>query len=194
WGPVSTLGKLTGTIQSVNSVTCAITNCVPTDDFTLQTGDGRTFTIDVNSSTTYNYPSSVCSTDNFACLAAQQIVKVEVSLQAGGTLLAAQVNYVQAAGQMVVEGNIIRLSTSNGNTMMDLILQKGPPTPTANALPFGGRATVTVPPTGVTYAVDFDSFTIPAGLTFTSASSLLVGQQVQVVVVPGSVTTASGSG
>ena len=24
--------------------------------FTLQTGDGRTFTIDVNSSTTYNYP------------------------------------------------------------------------------------------------------------------------------------------
>ena len=53
---------------------------------------------------------------------------------------------------------------------------------------------MTVPPTGVTYAVDSDSFTIPSGLTFASASTLIVGQQVSVVVVPGSVTTASGSG
>jgi hypothetical protein len=38
-------------------------------------------------------------------------------------LLASTVEYLQAAGQMVVEGNIIRLSTSGGNTLMDLIVQ-----------------------------------------------------------------------
>jgi hypothetical protein len=185
---VTALGNLTGAIQSVNSTASP-------NDFTLQTGDGRTFTIDVNSSTTYSYPSTVCSTSNFACLATGQIVKVEVSLQAGGTLLASAVNYVQPASQMVVEGNIIRLSSSGGNTLMDLILQKGPPPPpTAAALPpFGQRVTVTVPTTGVTYAVDSDSFTLPNGLSFTSAANLMVGQQVSVVVVPGSLTTASGS-
>src|SRR5208283_1442892 len=77
---VSALGKLTGAIQSVNASTSP-------NSFVLQTGDGRSFTIDVNSSTTYNFPTSVCTTDTFACLATQQIVKVAVSLQTGGTLL-----------------------------------------------------------------------------------------------------------
>jgi hypothetical protein len=180
-GAMTHLGHLIGTVQTVG-----------TNQFTLLSGEGRTFTIGVNSSTTYEYPGSVCSTDNFSCLAAQQIVKVEVSLMSDGTLLASDVNYEQAAGQTVVEGNIIRLKTSGGNTLMDLILQKGPPTPTPNVLPFGHRVTVTVPPTGVTYAVDAGTFTIPSGLTFASLSDLVVGQQVQ-VVVQGSVTTASGS-
>ena len=154
-------------------------------------GDGRTFTIDVDSSTTYDYPSSVCSTDNFSCLATQQVVKVEVSLQTDGTLLASEVNYVQPAGQMTVEGNIIRLSTSGGNTLMDLILQQGPDA--SNTLLFGRRVTVTVPASGVTYAIDSGTFTIPGGLSFASASDLIVGQEVS-VVVQGSVATPNVSG
>jgi hypothetical protein len=180
--PFPHLGHLKGTIQSVN--TSASTN-----GFTLQARDGRTFTIDVNSSTTYNYPGSVCSADNFSCLAPQQIVKVEVSLQTDGTLLASEVDYVQLAGQTTVEGNIIRLSTSGGNTLMDLILQNGPAA--SSTLPLGHRVTVTVP-AGAAYAIDSGSFTLPGGLSFASASDLIVGQEVS-VVVQGSVTTASGS-
>lgn len=164
-----------------------------TDLFTLQTGDGRALNINVSSSTTYNYPSSVCLADNVSCLAVGQIVEVEVNLQASGGLLASNVAYVQPAGQTVVQGNIIRLSTSGGNTLMDLILQQGPPPPaTATALaPTGQRATVTVPSTGVNYAIDSDSFTLPGGLTFSTAANLMVGQQVSVVVASGSVTTPS---
>lgn len=126
-----------GTVQAVSST--AIPN-----EFILQTGDGWTFTIEVGSNTTYsNFPSSACSTETFSCLAPQQIVKVELSLQSGGTLLASIVEYLQAAGQMVVEGNVIRLSTSGGNTLMDLIVQQGPPTSGTNAMPFGQRVTVT---------------------------------------------------
>jgi hypothetical protein len=183
---VMPIGNLTGAIQSVNSTTSP-------DSFVLQTGDGRTFTIDVGSSTTYSgFPSSACSSETFACLAAQQIVNLQMNLQTAGTLLASQVTYVQPGGQMMVQGNIIRLSTSGGNTMMDLILQQGPPPPPgANAIPFGQRATVTVPGTGVNYAVDAGSYTIPSGLTFTGASSLAVGQQVSVAVAAGSVTAPS---
>jgi len=173
---------LIGTIQSLG-----------TNAFTLQTGDGRTFSIGVNSSTTYNYPSSVCTTDNFACLAAQQIVKVKLSLMAAGTLLATEVDFVQPAGQNVVEGNIISLSTSGSNTVMDLILQQGAPMPMFDVFPFGRRASVTVPSMGVTYAIDSGSFTIPSGLSFASSTDLAVGQQVS-VVVQGTVATGSGAG
>jgi hypothetical protein len=182
-GPIAKLGHLSGTIQSIG-----------TNLFGLQSGNGRTVSIGVDSSTTYKgFPTSAtCSTEAFSCLAVGQIVKVEVSLLAGGTLLADEVDYAQPPGQTVVEGNILRLSTSGGNTVMDLVPQQGPPTPTPNVLPFGQRVTVTVPPTGVTYAVDSGSFAIPDGLSFASASDLQVGQQVQ-VVVQGSVTTASSS-
>ena len=42
-GPISLLGHLTGTVESVG-----------TNQFTVQTGEGRTFNIGVNSSTTYS--------------------------------------------------------------------------------------------------------------------------------------------
>ena len=177
-GPVAVLGNLIGTIQGLG-----------TNQFTLQSGDGRSLTIGVNSNTDYNFPS--CAAGNFSCLATGQIVEVGVSLQQGGTVLATSVSYRQPAGQQVVEGNIIGLSTSSGNTIMQLILQKRPPT--ASALPIGQRAAVTVPSTGVTFSVDSNGFTIPGVLTFGAASDLMVGQEVQVVVM-GTVTTATGSG
>ena len=108
-------------------------------------------------------------------------------------MLASEIDYVQPAGQTVVEGNIIRLNSSGGNMLMDLILQQGPATPTPNILPFGQRVTVTVPPNGVTYAVDSGNFMIPSGLSFASSGDLLVGQEVS-VVVQGSVTTTGGPG
>ena len=183
--PIPGLGHLIGTIQSLT------TSSGTTSGFTLQTLFGKSFPITINSSTTYNYPTSVCSADNVTCLATQQVVKIALSLQPDGTLLASEVNYVQPAGQIVVEGNIIRLRTSNGNTLMDLIVQNGPEA--RNILPFGRRVTVTVPSTGVTYAVDSGTFSIPSGLSFSGVTDLFVGQEVS-VVVQGSVTPAAASG
>ena len=174
-------GFLFGTVQSVNA---------SQSQFTLQTRDARTFTIDVNSSTTYaNFPSSVCTTSSLSCLAPGQIVKVQVgSVQADGTLLAAGISYVQAAAQLVVEGDIIGLSTSNGSTVMKLLLHWCPPD--NSMLLFGGIASVTISPTA-TFSVDSDNFTIPAGLSFASASDLLVGQEVQVDVVAASLSNVA---
>jgi hypothetical protein len=199
--PISTLGNLTGTIQTYTDLSgiCDVLGCSRQYNITLQTGDGRTFGIDVNSSTTYNYPSSVCTADNFSCLAIGQIVNVALSLQTDGTLLASQVNYVQPPGQTVVVGNIVGLtfpvSYPAGTALMQLMPQQGPPPPptTNMATPIGQLVTVTVPPNGVAYAIDSGSFTIPNGLTFTTAANLMVGQQVSVVVVPESITTTGGS-
>ena len=184
--PIPGLGKLMGTVQTVGN-----------SQFTLQSWDGRTFTIDVNSSTTYNsFPTSATCSADFACLATGQVVNVTVTLQSGGTLLASEVDYVQPSTQQSVEGTIVGLSTSNGNTIMDLIIQWNPSSSFSTTLPMGHHARVTVP-SSATYAIDWNgfSFIAPSGVTlsFASASDLEVGQQV-LVVVQGTVNTTAGSG
>jgi Domain of unknown function (DUF4382)/Domain of unknown function (DUF5666) len=175
-------GFLFGTIQSVNA---------SQNQFTVQTGWGGTFTVDVNSSTTYqNFPSSACSTSEFACVAGGDIVQVQVaSVQPDNTLVAASVSYVQAASQQVVQGNVISLSTSSSGTVMTLLLHWSP---NLNSLPWGGVAAVTVP-SSATFSVDSGNFTIPSGLSFSSASDLLVGQNVQVAVVAGTLSNSGGT-
>ena len=162
------------------------------NQFTLQTRWGWTFTVDVNSSTSYeNFPSSVCSASAFSCLASGQIVQVQIaSVQSDGSLLAASVSYVQAASQQVVLGDVINLSTQNGNTVMTLLLRWSP---NAGILPFGGMASVTVPSTAP-FSVDSGTFTVPSGLSFASTSDLLVGQEVQVGVAPGTLSNNAGGG
>ncbi len=184
--PRPQMGYVEGTVESTFTSTASNSS---QEGFTLQTPDGRTFSIDVDSSTTYNYPSSVCSTANFACVMTQQVVQAQVTFS-NGALTATTVNYEQAAGVTVLEGDIIRLSTSNGNTIMDMIVQNGPGAP--SGFHFGQRASVTVPSTGVTYGIDTGSFTIPSGLSFASSSDLLVGQDV-FVAVQGSISNSSAN-
>ncbi len=182
-GPIPSVGKFNGTVQGTG-----------TNQFTLQTLEGRTFTIDVNSSTTYSgFPSSACTAEGFSCLAQGQAVQVTVTLQSDGTLLATAVNFIQLPTQQTVMGNIIGLSTSGGNTIMDLIIQQQPMTAAAAVLPVGRHASVTVPSAGVTFAINSGGFALPSGLTFASASDLQVGQQVLAVVL-GTVPPMSGSG
>jgi hypothetical protein len=126
-------------------------------------------------------------------LATGQAVNVTVSLQSDGSLLGTEVDYVQLPTQQTVEGNIIGLSTSSGNTILDLIIQQQPAAANASVLPVGQHAAVTVPSTGVTYGVDSDGFTLPSGLSFASAADLQVGQNV-LVVVQGTVTQSTSSG
>ena len=184
--PIPHMGKLRGTIQSTG-----------TNQFMLQTLEGRNFTINVNSGTTYsNFPSSAtCTTsaEAFSCLATGQVVKVEVTLQTDGTLLATEVNYIQLPSQQTAEGTIIGLNTSGGTTTMDLVIEHHRSDADEAVLPLGRHARVTVPATGVTYAIDAGTFMLPSGLTFASISDLQVGQKV-LVVVQGTVTPAASSG
>jgi hypothetical protein len=181
--PSPRLGKLRGTIQTVN-----------TSSFTVQTWEGRTFTIDVNGSTTYeNFPinTTTCTTEGFGCLAAGQYVKVTVTLQSDGSLLATDVDYLAPSAQLSVEGIIIGLSTSSTGNTMDLVLLWEPSNSMSNMLPLGHFAQVTVPSTA-SYAINDDGFTLPGGLSFASWSDLVVGQQVM-VVVQGTVNTSGAA-
>jgi hypothetical protein len=191
--PSSGLGRLFGTVQSLG-----------TNQFTLQTLWGRTLSIDVNSSTTYNIPATaICgglcniACQGFGCLLVGDVLEVRVSLQSDGSLLASEVDYIEGPGQQIYEGTIVSLNPSGSNTTMNLILQNAGDASTASNTPsLGVFANVTVPATGVTYSVDSGSFTMPSVSTmgtFTSAGNLLAGQEVS-VSAGGSVSTSTSPG
>lgn len=176
------IGAVLGTTPSLNQ-------------FTLQTPWGQPLVIDTTSSTTFNnFPSSACSTLGFGCLAQGQIVKVAISsVQGDGNLMASEVDYVQAAAAQTVEGtviNILPLPTPAGEEIVQMILHSSP-TP-ASGVPIGGVATVTLA-SSATYTIDNNGFTVPSGLSFTGTADVTVGQNLQLVVVPGTLTSSGGA-
>ena len=175
-------GSLMGTVESIST---------SANQFTVRTAWGKTFTIDTNSSTTYNdFPPGPCatgvcnvvgpcSTANFSCLAVGQIVRVQVSsVETDGDLLAAQITYIQASSQQTVTGTIVDippLPLPTGETVIDLILHQNPTA--SSGLPLGGIASVAVWASGIsgetatTYSIDADGFTLPSGYAFTSPAT-----------------------
>lgn len=180
-------GSVTGEVESVSA---------SNNQFTMLTAWGRTFTVDTTSSTTFSgFPTSACTTAGIGCVASGQIVQVQVaSFAKGGVLTASQVTYVQAASQQTAEGTIIRilpLPTPAGEEIVQMLLHKNPAN--SSGLPLGGVATVTFA-SSATYSVDNNGFTIPSGLSFTGTADVMMGQNVQVVVEPGTLSSTGGSG
>ena len=185
--PKEHLGHVTGTVQSVNA---------SQNSFTMLTRWGWTLTIDTGSSTTFSsFPASACTTQGFGCVAQGQVVRVDVSSIASGVVQPTDVTYMQEAGQQMVEGTIIGLSgpTSTNTSApwtITMILHRRPFND--DSIPMGGQAQVTVD-SGTTFAVDAQGAAMPAGVTFASGSDLYVGQNIQVVMDPGSMSAVSAS-
>jgi hypothetical protein len=168
-----------------------------TGQFTVQTPWGPSVIVGVSSSTAFNnFPSSACTAPGIACVATGQIVRVHVaSLVSPGSFLvtASEVDYVQPAATQTVEGTIIRilpLPTPAGVIVVQVLLHNIP-APTSS-VPLGGLATVTFQ-SRAAYSIDNNGFTIPSGLTFAGTADVWVGQNVQLTVVPGSLSN-TGSG
>jgi hypothetical protein len=183
-------GSITGQVESVGT-----SNTSTSGQFTMLTAWGRSLTVNTTSNTTFSgFPSSACSTEGIGCVTAGEVVQVQVANVAQqGVLTASQVTYVQAAGTQTVEGTIIKIvpaPTPAGVEIVDMLLHRSPTA--TNAVPLGGVATVMFA-SGATYSVDNNGFTIPSGLNFTGTADVMVGQNVQVVVEPGTLSSTSGS-
>ena len=122
-----------------------------------------------------NFPGSVCSSPGFACVKAGQIVAVDMSLQAGGTLLAQNVFFEDSdTSKAEVEGVIVSVNKVTQQFNM-VALQE---TPSVAALPVGAVVTVNV---SFSTILDVDNRgPDTSAFTFQSVNDLLVGQEVQV--------------
>lgn len=197
----SASGAVTANVQQVSSSPVVIGSLavsgaiksVGTNQFTLTASTGQTIqNISVTSSTQFSQfnqtsRKSSCTANNFTCLAAGQIVDVELQILGTGAFQAAEVDFDDAASTQQVSGTIVALGSGSPPTSFQMVVQNT--VPALTSLPVGTPVTVNVG-TGATFLVNNGLFVLPTGgFSFASSADFLVGQEVEARV---SGTVAAG--
>jgi hypothetical protein len=149
-----------------------------TNTFTLQNA-AASYSLKVDSVSTFlGFPSTACG---FACLQNNQILSVDIGIQADGSLLARNIVFEDSdSNDAEVEGVVT--GTNLGSTDFSIVtLAESAPVPNLNV---GDQATVQYsvsPPT--LFDLDFihaDSVPVGTSNSFSMATDLAVGQQVSI--------------
>jgi hypothetical protein len=147
--------------------------------FTLQSGlMGTSRTIATNSSTEFDFDNS-CSAKNFSCLQTGQIVKVEVQLASDGTLTANEVRLFAPPSMFELRGTVTEINTATSSFQIVIFDDDDFGSQQMPNVSVGIPLTVDVSPQA-TFTVDSDGLMIPAGLSFSNLSQMMVGQAVRI--------------
>jgi len=158
--------EIVGTITSIGQNT-----------FMIQTGmNGPSYSITTDSNTKFDFGTS-CNAENFSCLQTGQTVKVDAKMRSDGSPLAFDVKFFQPPNQMSFGGTITSVGSGGASFQIVLFDEES----------FGGEmggfsmgAPVTINlATAATFSIDTAGFMLPSGLTFASATDLMVGQKVR---------------
>jgi hypothetical protein len=159
---------------------------VSSPDFTLQTGfTALSVPLVTNSSTTYDF-GATCGADDFACIMDGQVVRVDVDLLPGGSLVATRVRLLEKQNLNSLQGLVLSVNPAQNQFNMILLdLQES----FTSVIP--GLVITVQTSSSTAFDVDTDGIAVPSGLTFTGISSFIPGQTVEIhpvatpVVSPG---------
>jgi hypothetical protein len=152
--------------------------------FTLQVGrvgfSGQSVTIATDSNTQFDF-GSTCSADNFSCLMVGEFVKVEASLTApGATPLAKEVELlVPGVNQLAILGLVSNVNVAQNQFQIAVRDVEGEFVNIAQPAISFGPITVQVQPQAA-FSINTDNLTLPAVLSFTGVSDMVIGQGVEV--------------
>lgn len=165
----------TGQLEEIEELVGRVTaKDVANNQFTFDTGlGGPPLTIKVDNNTEFEDFDEIGLANNFASLAVGQIVEVDLHLLPGGMLLAKKVELEENVNEEELEGIIVAIS---GPTQFDIVLLDEVPDIAGVAV--GNLVRVNLLP-GTEFRIDDEDLPV-SGLRFTSASDLLVGQNVEV--------------
>ena len=148
--------------------------------FSLQNAVGM-FSLTVDNTTTFlNFPTGTCTTPSIACVQANQILSVDISIRADGTPVARNVLFEDAdSTDIEVEGII----TSTGSLTFKMVTLAE--STAITGLPIGTLSTVTytvTTPSDVDFIHADSTQVVTTGFLFSVSipTDLIVGQQVQV--------------
>jgi hypothetical protein len=178
----------TAELRQIDHVLGTVTT-LGANQFTLTTWNGQVLTINSVAGTAFSFPAAVCASNDFRCVAVGQVLDVTISLLGSGTLNAKEIDFEDAAGNSDVQGVVVNVGAGTPPTSFEMVAHQVAPSTAGIAT--GNDTDVTIN-SGATFVVDNHLFVLPAGLTFTSASNLLVGQEVLARVV-GNVTAGPPS-
>jgi hypothetical protein len=158
--------------------------------FSLQNAIG-TVSLTVDSTTTFlNFPAGTCTTPSIACVQANQILSVDISIRSDGTAVARNVLFEDAdSSDTEVEGIITSINTGSQQFTVVSLTESA----TITGLKIGDAATVKYSTSAPATVFDKDfvhADNNPVDTTtflFSAPADLLVGQQVQVRRNPASV-------
>ncbi|HKW87464.1 MAG TPA: hypothetical protein VJN21_01770 [Candidatus Acidoferrales bacterium] len=166
------------------------------NQFSFAASTGQTFSnIAVTSNTQFaQFNQSArglnCTANDFTCLAANQIVDVQLQVRGDGTFQAAEVDFDDAGTTQQVSGTIVALIGSSPPTGFQMVVHNT--VPALASLPVGTPVTVTISTTpSPSFLINDGLFALPSGsFNFASAGDFLVGQEVE-ARVSGTVTAGS---
>lgn len=138
----------------------------------LAASTGQSLTISVDNTTGFNF-GTTCSANNFTCVAAGQLVNVQLQVLDNGTLLASAIGFDDASGTQQLTGEIVAM---NGTPPTSFTMVVHNTVPSLAGAPNGTPVTVTI---GNTAGFFVNNFTQLPPLPFASPSDLFVGQEVE---------------
>ena len=167
---------------------------IKASSFSLTTPTGIVLPVTVDGNTRFSFPAT-CFAGSFSCVKANQVLEVDISLEGNGTLLAKEVDFEADVNAEEISGLVVLLGAGSPPTSFQMLVRQASPAALiASPAVVGTVVTVTVGSPTV-FTVDNHSFVLPAGLTFTSAASLLVGQEllsgVTFTTAPAAITTST---
>jgi hypothetical protein len=163
---------------------------VGVNTFAFTTVTGIPFSVIVDGNTKFLF-GAACPANAFGCVKAGQVLELDLSLEGNGTLLAKEVDFETDVNVEEISGLVVALGAGSPPTSFQMLVRQASP---AAATAAGTFDTITIG-AGTTFSVDNHSFVLPAGLTFTTAANLLVGQEVladvTITQVPAAAITTS---
>jgi hypothetical protein len=167
---LSALASLTDAQSQIDAVLATVQS-VSGQQVTIQTALGNTLTVGLNSSTTYNYPSSVCGGGSASCVTAGQLVDLNLSLLGDGSLVAQSVTFADAAGGAAARGTVLATGTGSFQVVLHAVI------PGSTSAAVGSVVTVD-PANGALFAVPFSSYPAVPASSFAAIGDLVAGQEV----------------
>jgi hypothetical protein len=163
---------------------------VGVNSFLFTSATGIPFNVTVDGNTKFLF-GAACPANAFGCVKAGQVLELDLSLEGNGTILAKEVDFEADGNVEEISGLVVALGAGSPPTSFQMLVRQASP---AAAVLAGTFDTVTIG-AGTTFSVDNHSFVLPAGLTFTTAANLLVGQEVladvTITQVPAAAITTS---
>jgi len=163
---------------------------VGVNSFAFTSVTGIPFNVIVDGNTKFLF-GAACPANAFGCVKAGQVLELDLSLEGNGTLLAKEVDFEADVNVEEISGLVVALGAGSPPTNFQMLVRQASP---AAATAAGTFDTITIG-AGTAFSVDNHSFVLPAGLTFTTAANLLVGQEVladvTITQVPAAAITTS---
>ncbi len=178
---LSALASLTDQQSQIDAVLATVQS-VSGQQVTIQTALGNTLTIGLNASTTYGYPTAVCSAASASCLTTGQLVDLNLSLLGDGSLVAQSVTFADASGGAAARGTVLATPAS-GADGFQILLHSVIPGSTGATI---GSVVTIDPASSALFAVPFASYPAVSGGSFAGTSDLIAGQEVLLQLASGS--------